>query len=488
MEQMASNVSNFLWSAPLIIFCVVAGLYFSVLTRFLQVRFFKEMIRLLFNGKSSDKGVSSFQALALALSGRIGTGNISGTATAIAFGGPGAVFWMWVIGFFGAATAYIESTLSQIYKEEKDGLYRGGPAFYIEKGLGWKKYAFVFAIATLIAMSILMPGVQSNSIAVSIKNAFNVDSKITSIFLVILLGVIIFGGVKRIVNVAQYIVPFMACIYILIAVLIVAFNYTEIPAVFSLIFSSAFGADSVFGGILGSAIAWGVKRGLYASEAGQGLGAHAAAAAEVSHPAKQGLVQAFSIYFDIFLVCTSTAFIILFTGMYNTINEKTGDYLVQNLSHVQEGPGYTQIAVDTLMPGFGSEFVAIALFFFAFTTIMSYYFIAETNLAYILKGKNNKVPITILKLILLGATFFGAVKEATLAWTLGDIGVGVMVWLNLIAIVFLAKPAFIALKDYEKQKKQGLDPTFNCAKLGIKNADYWEHVNTEDKAKEKNVS
>jgi len=214
-------------------------------------------------------------------------------------------------------------------------------------------------------------------------------------------------------------------------------------------------------------------RSLYASQAGQGTGAHLAAAAEVSHPAKQGLVQAFSIYLDVFLVCTATSFMILFSGAYNTVDESTGEYLVQNITGVEEGPGYTQAAVDSVFPGFGSGFVAIALFFFAFTTIMAYYYIAETNLAYLIKGRLSKMASTILKIVLLGATFYGAVKEATLAWTLGDIGLGVMVWLNLIAILLLAKPAFIALKDYDLQKKQGLDPSFNSTKLGSKNADFW---------------
>ncbi|RDW15858.1 sodium:alanine symporter [Oceanobacillus arenosus] len=473
MEQIFNNINNFLWSPILITFCVLVGLYLTLKSRFLQVRHIKDMIGLLFKGKSSDEGVSSFQALSLALSGRMGVGNISGTATAIAFGGPGAVFWMWIIAFFGSASAFVESTLAQIYKEKQDGQYRGGPAYYIEKGLGVKWYAIIFAVATLIAMALLMPGVQSNSIAISLDNAFGASTVVTGIILVAILGLIIFGGIKRIVNVAQFIVPFMAIGYILVAILTIAMNFEKIPAVFTLIFSSAFGGDSVFGGILGAAIAWGVKRGLYASEAGQGTGAHAAAAAEVSHPVKQGLVQSFSIYLDVFLVCTATAFMILFTGQFNTIDEQSGEYIVQNISGVEEGPGYTQAAVNTILPGFGSGFVAIALLFFAFTTIMSYYYIAETNLAYLIKGKYSGIASSILKIALLAATFYGAVKESQLAWIFGDIGLGIMVWLNYIAILLLAKPAIIALKDYEHQKGQGLDPTFNSTKLGIKNADFW---------------
>lgn len=241
----------------------------------------------------------------------------------------------------------------------------------------------------------------------------------------------------------------------------------------ALIFKSAFGADSAFGGIVGSAVSWGVKRGIYSNEAGQGTGPHAAAAAEVSHPAKQGLVQAFSVYIDTLLVCSATAFMILFTSSYNT-EAPDGSMIVNNLDGVEAGPAYTQAAIESVIPGFGAGFVAVALFFFAFTTIMAYYYIAETNIAYLTRGKNAKTPIFILKLVLLASTVYGAVKTASLAWALGDIGLGIMVWLNMIAIVILAKPALKALKDYEVQKKQGLDPVFKPNKLGIKNADYWE--------------
>jgi AGCS family alanine or glycine:cation symporter len=431
------------------------------------------MVVLMFKGKSSEAGVSSFQALSISLSGRVGTGNIAGVATAIAFGGPGAVFWMWVIAFIGASSAYIESTLAQIYKVKQDGQYRGGPAYYIEKGTGWKWFAVLFAIAALIAMAVLMPGVQANSIAIGVENAFGVPKYITGIAVVLLLAFIILGGVKRIASVAQVIVPFMALGYILLSVIIILMNISELPSVLSLIFRSAFALDSAFGGIVGMAVSWGVKRGIYSNEAGQGTGPHAAAAAEVSHPAKQGLVQAFSVYIDTLFVCSATAFMILFTGMYNT-EAPDGSFIVNHLKGVEAGPGYTQAAIDSIFPGFGSGFVAIALFFFAFTTIMAYYYIAETNIAYLVRGKNSKLPMLLLKLVILGGTFYGAVKTAALAWALGDVGLGIMVWLNVIAILFLAKPALLALKDYEQQKKQGRDPVFDPHALGIKNADFWE--------------
>ncbi|MED3761825.1 MULTISPECIES: sodium:alanine symporter family protein [Peribacillus] len=480
MSDFITALNGVLWSTPVIYILLGVGLVFSILTRFLQVRHIKEMVILMFQGKSSEAGVSSFQALSIALSGRVGTGNIAGVATAIAFGGPGAVFWMWAIAFIGAASAFVESTLAQIYKVKQDGQYRGGPAYYIEKGMGVKWFAVLFAFAALIAMAVLMPGVQSNSIAAGVENAFGIKPVFTGLAIVLLLGFIIFGGVKRIANAATLIVPFMALGYILLSVVIVLMNITELPGVISLIFRSAFGLDSAFGGIIGMAIAWGVKRGVYSNEAGQGTGAHPAAAAEVSHPAKQGLVQAFSVYIDTLFVCSATAFMILFTGMYNTQAEN-GSFIVNNLGDVTPGPGYTQAAIDSVIPGFGAGFVAIALFFFAFTTIMAYYYIAETNIAYLMRNRNGKSAMFALKLIILAASFYGSVRTAELAWALGDAGLGIMVWLNVIAILILAKPALITLKDYEKQKKAGIDPVFNPKALGIKNADFWEREYTGDK-------
>ncbi|HYK72148.1 MAG TPA: alanine/glycine:cation symporter family protein, partial [Pseudoneobacillus sp.] len=457
MESFISSLNGILWSTPVIYILLGVGLVFSVMTRFLQVRLIKDMVKLMFQGKSSKAGVSSFQALSIALSGRVGTGNIAGTATAIAMGGPGAVFWMWAIAFIGASSAFIESTLAQIYKVKQDGQYRGGPAYYIEKGIGIKWFAVLFAVSALLAMSVLMPGIQSNSIAAGLKNAFGISPYVSGIGIILLLGLIIFGGVKRIANVAQYVVPFMAIGYILVSLIIVVMNIGELPGVFALIFKSAFALDSAFGGIVGMAISWGVKRGIYSNEAGQGTGAHAAAAAEVSHPAKQGLVQAASVYIDTLLVCSATAFMILFTGMYNTANPD-GGFIKEGIAGVEAGPAFTQAAVDTVLPGFGSGFVAVSLFFFAFTTIMAYYYMAETNIAYLLRGKNNKLAMLLLKVVIMAATFYGAVKTAGLAWALGDVGLGIMVWINMIAIVILAKPALIALKDYEQQKRQGLDP------------------------------
>lgn len=474
MSEIVDFLNGIIWSKALVALCLGAGLYFSIRTRFMQIRGFKEMIRLMFKGQKSDAGVSSFQALAMSLSGRVGIGNIAGVATAITFGGPGAVFWMWMSALFGASTSYVECTLAQIYKEkDSEGRYRGGPAYYIEKAMGQKWYALAFAVATVLATGLLLPGVQANGIAESVSNAFGVDPRVSAAVIVIALGAIIFGGVKRIARFAEIVVPFMALSYILTALVIMLISIEQVPEVFGLIFKSAFGMDAAFGAVLGLAVEWGVKRGVYSNEAGQGSGPHAAAAAEVSHPAKQGYVQAFSIYVDTLLVCSATAFMILSTGKFN-VAHPDGSAIVNNLPGMEPGPGFTQAAVESVLPGFGTNFVALAIMFFAFTTIVAYYYMAETNMQYLRRNAAPGWLIMLLKLGIMASVTYGAIRSATLAWGLGDIGVGLMAWLNIVAILILQKPALIALKDYESQKKAGVDPTFDPAKLGIRNATFWE--------------
>lgn len=472
MESIVYSINDIVWSKALIILCLGAGLFFSFKLGFPQIRLFKEMIKLLFRTKKSSEGISSFQAFTLAISGRIGTGNIAGVATAIAMGGPGAVFWMWIIAFLGSASAIIEATLSQTYKEVSKGEFRGGPAYYILKGLKNKKLAILFAITTVISCGFLLPSVQSNSIASAVDKAFNFDPVYTAVLVCLFLALIIIGGVKRISKVAEVVVPFMAVSYIIMALVIIGLNITEVPQMFLLIFESAFGLDATFGGIIGAAISWGVQRGIYSNEAGQGTAPHAAAAAAVSHPYKQGLVQGFSVYIDTLFVCTATALMILFTNQYNVLDENNG-FLVENIPGVEAGTAFTQNAVSVHFPLFGNEFVAIALMFFAFTTIMAYYYIAESNIDFLLKGKKMKYGIWILRILILLSVYIGSVKSAKLAWTLGDIGVGLMAWINLIAILFLYKKALVVAKDYERQKKNGIDPEFDSSQLNLENADYW---------------
>ena len=477
-EQIA-QVSSWIWGMPFIILCLLTGLYFSFRTRFLQLRYLKSMVLLLFRNKASDSGISSLQAFMLALSGRVGTGNIAGVATAIALGGPGAIFWMWVLAFLGAGTAFVESTLGQIYKEKIDGNYRGGPAYYILKGLKMKKYAIAFAVVTIFALGVLMPGLQSNAICDAFNNAFGLDKAITGGIVVFFLALVIFGGVKRIAKVAEFIVPFMVVGYILIALVVIILNYQHIPAMFSLIVKSAFGLNEAMAGVVGAAITMGVKRGIFSNEAGQGTAPHAAAAAEVSHPVKQGFVQAFSVYVDTLLVCSATAFIILITGMYKVYDASSNVIFDAGglAEHIHNyGPIYTQLGVDVHLPGFGLPFVAIALFFFAFTTIMSYYFQAETNVYFLIRDRKKSLyAINILRIVMMIVTFLTSIRSMVLAWDLADIGVGLMAWFNIVAILLLQKPALKTFNDYEKQRKAGIkDPVFNPEKLGIDNADEWK--------------
>jgi AGCS family alanine or glycine:cation symporter len=489
LQGIVDFLNGIIWSPALIYLCLAAGLFYSIQTRFVQVRLFREMYQLLLSGKTSAHGISSFQALAVSLSGRVGTGNIAGVAAAIGFGGPGAVFWMWLVAFLGASTAYVESTLAQIYKEVDHGQYRGGPAYYIEKVTGQKWYAIIFALATILACGLLLPGVQSNSIGNAFELTFGSGEMIntgigmigstkiaTASMIVLILGFIIFGGVKRIATFTQFVVPFMALAYIIVACVIIAVNISELPRVFAMIMGDAF---TPMAGI-GAAIGWGVKRGVYSNEAGQGTGPHAAAAAEVEHPAQQGLVQAFSVYIDTLFVCSATAFVILITGAYN-VHGIGETFLIQNVAAdiAANSPAYTQIAVERVLPGTGKPFIAMALFFFAFTTILAYYYIAETNVAYL--RRTLKIPnfTFLLKIVLMLATFYGTIKTANLAWGLGDVGVGLMAWLNIIGLLlifFMGKPAIKALKDYELQRKARKEVyTFDPIKLEIKNATFWEN-------------
>jgi AGCS family alanine or glycine:cation symporter len=306
-------------------------------------------------------------------------------------------------------------------------------------------------------------------------------------FVTVLLGLIIFGGVKRIGATAGLIVPFMAIAYIIVALIIIVLNIGQLPAVFSLIVRSAFGADAAFGSILGLAIQWGVKRGVYSNEAGQGTGPMAAAASEVSHPAEQGLVQAFSVYVDTLFVCSATAFMVLITTSYNTVSP-AGGFIVEYQPSVAYGPAYTQIAVDTLLPGFGSAFVAIALFFFAFTTLLAYYYYSESAFSYLFRHSkaDKNVIFTVARALLLIMTFYGSIRTADLAWGLGDIAVGMMAWLNIIGIILLTKPGLAVLKDYEAQLKAGvLVPIFDPKRIGITNAPIWDVIAKRNAAKKK---
>ena len=459
MEKFVSTLNDIVWNPGLVVLLLAAGLYFSFRTRFVQVRRFKLMLRSLFGKKAGEKsGISSFEAFCIALSGRVGTGNIVGVATAIAFGGPGAVFWMWVVAFLGASTAFVESTLSQMYKFKHSSGYRGGPFSFIEDGLGKRVLGIVFAAITILSCGFFLTTVQANGVSMAMANAFPVPPLATGIALAVILGVVIIGGVKRIAKVASIVTPLMAFGYIIMSLVVVVFHIQDVPAVFVTIFKSAFGITPVAGGIIGTTIAMGVKRGIFSNEAGQGTGAIVSAAADVDHPARQGLAQAFSVYVDTLLVCTATALMILTSGTYNIIDSATGELLVANAPELGNNyAGFTQGAVDTVFAGFGSEFISIAMVFFAFSTIMAYYFYAETGIIYLFRGRNprkEKWVIRLFQAIMIAAVVFGAVREADLVWTLGDIGVGLMAWGTVISILILCPKAIRALKEFENKVQQ----------------------------------
>ena len=386
MDKLIDLINGWVWSPALVGLCLLAGLYFSFGTRFIQVRRFGEMARLLFStDKSQKEGITSFQAFSMALSGRVGTGNIVGVATAIGYGGPGAIVWMWIIAFLGAGSAFAEATLAQIFKDSHNGEYRGGPAYYIEKGLRAKWLAIICAICAVVACGMFLPPVQANGIAISFANTFDINPAWIGLGVALLIGIVIIGGVQRIANVAQIVAPFMAILYILLAIIVLIIHASAVPAVFGDMIRSAFGMNEALGGILGSTIAWGVKRGIYSNEAGQGTGPIVAAAAKVSHPVKQGMAQAFSVYVDTLLICTATAVMILACKTYNIYDAQGGLLYASQVAKLGEPDvSYTTAAISTRLGGkIGGFVVSIALFFFAFTTIMAYYYYAETNLVYL---------------------------------------------------------------------------------------------------------
>ncbi len=458
-EKIVNTVNSIVWSPALVVLLVCAGIYFTIRTRFVQLRRIGLMGRLLFRKHDKDaekKGVSSFEAFCIALSGRVGTGNIVGVATAIALGGPGAVFWMWIIAFFGASTAFVESTLAQLFKFSHSTGFRGGPACYIEKGLRSRFLAILYAVFTIIGCGLLLPTVQANGMSTAAMNSFGIDPLISGLFLAFLMGLVIIGGIKRVAKAASLITPLMAVIYVIISLVILAMNWRAIPGLLKMIVDNAFGINPLCGGILGTTIMMGVKRGLFSNEAGQGTGAIPSASADVRHPAEQGLVQAFSVYVDTLLVCTATALMILSAGTFNILDAKTGEMLVAKAPELGANyVGYTQAAVDSVIGGFGSAFVSIALAFFVFTTVMAYYVYSESSVMYLceIRGKGSsrteKILVRILQGTLLASVVFGAVKEANLVWTLGDIGIGIMAWVNVIAIIILAPKATGALREYE---------------------------------------
>ena len=453
ITQWITSINDVLWTYILVIMLLGCAVWFTIKTRFVQFRMFKEMVRLLGDSTSKAEGkehhISSFQAFAVSLASRVGTGNLAGVATAITVGGPGAVFWMWLIALLGSSSAFIESTLAQLYKVQGKTSYIGGPAYYMKKGLKQPWMGVLFAILIIFTFAFAFNTVQSNTICAAFEQAFQFDHVTMGIILTVLTLMIIFGGIQRIAKVSSIIVPVMALGYILLAFVIVGMNITHLPDVIKLIVSSAFGWEQALGGGIGVALMQGIKRGLFSNEAGMGSAPNVAATADVSHPVKQGLIQTLGVFSDTLVICTCTAFIILFSGV--------------PLGGEANGVQLTQMALNNEIGSGGSIYVAIAILFFAFSSIIGNYYYGEANLRYI---THNKWVMTVFRLMTGAMVMFGALASLDLAWSLADVCMGLMTICNLIAIVLLGKYAFRLLEDYRQQKRQGIkDPVFTKDKM-----------------------
>ena len=463
LSDLISFGNTYIGTYLLIILLLIAGFYFTFKTQFVQFRMIKEMIKLLGDGvgKSSKDGkVSSFQAFCISTASRVGTGNIAGVALAIAVGGPGSVFWMWIIALIGGASSFVESTLAQIYKvKDASGAYRGGPAYYIEKGLNKRWLGLLFSILITITFGFVFNAVQANTITEAFQTAFGMDKLFMGIILAIVTAAVIFGGVQRIAKVSEIIVPVLAVAYVLVALLVIALNITKIPAMISLIVSNAFDFSSFASGAFGVMFIQGVKRGLFSNEAGMGSAPNAAATAEVNHPVQQGLIQTLGVFTDTILICSCTAFVILLSGIYED-SDLTGIQL-------------TQAALTSQIGVIGNYFVAFCILLFAFSSIIGNYYYGESNIEFM---SAKKFWLVAYRIIVVGMIIFGSLTKVAIVWDLADLFMSFMAIVNLIAILLLGKFAFKALKNYTDQKKQGVkNPIFKASDIeGLTNVDEWK--------------
>ena len=457
-----TQANDFLWTYLLIAVLIGCGIWFTWRTRFVQFRMVKEMVRLLADSTTKNlehKQISSFQAFAVSVATRVGTGNLAGVATAIAIGGPGAVFWMWMIALIGSATAFVESTLAQLFKIRHKESFIGGPAYYIQKGMHNRWMSMLFAILITITFGLSYNSIQSNTICHAMNEAFGWNHLATGIVLVVLSLSIVFGGIQRIAKVSAVVVPIMAIGYFILAFCIVIMNFQILPHVFKVIISNAFGFEQLTGGGIGATMMNGIKRGLFSNEAGEGSAPNVAATASVSHPVKQGLIQALGVFTDTLLVCSCTAFIILFSGLY---------------THPElNGIALTQSALQSEIGSAGPIFIAIAIFLFAFSSILGNYYYGEANIRFLF-GKNKDShdgkfkSILFLYRICSGGllVLFGALASLEIVWNLGDLCMALLTACNLVAILTLGKYAFRLLDDYRHQKSNGIkEPTFHRSQL-----------------------
>ena len=442
LNDVIGTINEVLWSYILIIMLLGCAIWFTLRGKFVQFRMIGEMVRLLGDSTQKvaggEKHISSFQAFAVSLASRVGTGNLAGVATAVAVGGPGAVFWMWLIALLGSSSAFVESTLAQLYKVKGKDSFIGGPAYYMERGLGWRWMGVLFAVLISITFGFAFNSVQSNTICAAWENSFGFDHQWMGLAITALTLLTIFGGIQRIARVSSIVVPIMALGYIALALGIVLFNITELPTVIRTIVSSAFGWEQALGGTVGAALMQGIKRGLFSNEAGMGSAPNVAATAHVTHPVKQGLIQALGVFSDTLVICTCTAFIILFSGVP----------LDGSLNGVQ----LTQAALSAEVGSAGGIFVALAILLFAFSSIIGNYYYGEANIRFITARPS---VLLVYRLLVGGMVLFGALASLDLVWSLADVTMGLMTICNLIAIALLSKQAFLLLQDYVQQKRSG---------------------------------
>ena len=462
LTDLLSRIDDAIYTWCLIYLLAGAGIFFTIKTGFVQIRLLKDAIQCMGEKKQTDKGVSSFQALMIATASRVGTGNMAGVATAIVAGGPGAAFWMWLMAVLGSASAFVESTLAQIYKQKDGDTFKGGPAYYIERALHARWLGIIFAISLIATFAFGFNGLQAFNI-VSAFQYYVPDFEhssvpmIVGIILFVVSIILFFGGTEKISWVSSVLVPIMSCMYILIGLVIIILNIGQVPAVLALIFRSAFNFRAIFGGFTGSCMVYGIKRGLFSNEAGMGSAPNASASAEVSHPAKQGLAQIISVYIDTLLICSTTVFIILLTGQYQG-GEFDGIPLIQQSVSAQFGP-------------FAIHLITAAVCMFAFTSIIGNYFYAESNIRFISKSKT---VMTVFRILAAVMVFLGAQNNMSVAWSLADITMGLEAIVNIIAILLLSGIALRTLEDYEKQKKDGKDPVFHESNIGLTDTDVWK--------------
>ncbi|MBQ8069477.1 MAG: alanine:cation symporter family protein [Bacteroidales bacterium] len=457
-----TSLNDVIWTYVLIGVLVFCALWFTFKLRFVQFRMLGEMVRLLKESPSKKKGekhISSFQAFMVSIASRIGTGNLAGVATAIAVGGPGSVFWMWIMALLGSATAFAESTLAQLFKRRSKDSFIGGPAYYIKKGLHSDLLAKVFAVILVISFPCIQTATQSNTISGAMEGAFGISPMVMGIFMALVSLFIVFGGVHRVANFSSVVVPVMAIGYLLLALFIICRHFTMIPTVLGIIVEDAFGIRQIAGGGLGAAIVMGVKRGLFSNEAGEGSTPNVAATATTSHPVKQGLIQALGVFTDTIIVCSCTAFIILFSGAYTNSD--------------LNGINLTQAALETEIGHAGSVFIAIAIFLFAFSSIIGNYIYGENNVRFL---SDKKWVMTVFRIISGGVfVFLGAVASFDLAWSLVDFSMALITIVNIYAILRLSKWVIVLLKDYMDQKKEGNNsPMFHRSKTPELDLEAWD--------------